>query len=394
LTKAFKRQPIIPIKEMPPASVHALILTTQADIKSAKISLGTGEKIPSVESIMKYYRRKVAPTPLCVYPYGIIQLHLYGYNEGKAGQENKHELPPPHDKLTIFGDIVLIAIRNGDPIPFSTEEYQEFYNRQFGGFDSDGEGDEISDNELDSEAEQEEEAVEDDAAEEDGSDDSDDDSIVVGDEDEEVPQEPEPKVVARAKAKKPASKQGFQLTKSEVSLTEADVDDQSIPLRALILKRFQSIDYLSALPPDDVLQMEKEIYLRAIRDAAKRSIIAHWRNPVFSEFYKIHARTNYVHLTTIPYVRESILSFKFALSDLPYLSHYTVNPDGWHELQEKQRIREEKELSGNAHMATERFKCRKCNMRRCTYYQLQTRSADEPMTTFITCLNCKNEWKQ
>ena len=29
-----------------------------------------------------------------------------------------------------------------------------------------------------------------------------------------------------------------------------------------------------------------------------------------------------------------------------------------------------------------------------TYYQLQTRSVDEPMTTFITCLNCGFKWKE
>jgi hypothetical protein len=382
---------------MPPATAHALILTTQADIKTAKISLGKDEKTPSLESIQKYYRRKTAPQALCVYPYGVIQLHLYGYKEGKAGQENKHELPPPHDKLTIYGDIVLLATRNGDIIQFSTEEYQEFYNRQFGGgFDSDedGEGDDI-----DSEAEQEEEAVEDDVEEEADSDDESDSSSLSDavEDEEEIPQEPEPKVAVRAKAKKPVSKQGFQLTKSEVALTEDDVNDQTVPIRALALRRFKSISYLSELgehAEEDILQMEREIFLCAMKEAAKRAITPHWRNPIFAEFYKIFARTNYVHLTNIPYVRQTILSGKFLLSDLPYLSHYTVNPEGWHDLQEKQRIREEKELSGNAHMATERFKCRKCGLRRCTYYQLQTRSADEPMTTFITCLNCKNEWKQ
>ena len=34
---------------------------------------------------------------------------------------------------------------------------------------------------------------------------------------------------------------------------------------------------------------------------------------------------------------------------------------------------------------TDQFKCSKCHQRKCTYYQMQTRSADEPMTTFVTC---------
>jgi transcription elongation factor S-II len=36
---------------------------------------------------------------------------------------------------------------------------------------------------------------------------------------------------------------------------------------------------------------------------------------------------------------------------------------------------------------TETEPCPKCKNKKCTYYQMQTRSADEPMTTFLTCLN-------
>ncbi|PSS34771.1 Transcription elongation factor TFIIS like [Actinidia chinensis var. chinensis] len=42
---------------------------------------------------------------------------------------------------------------------------------------------------------------------------------------------------------------------------------------------------------------------------------------------------------------------------------------------------------------TDEFKCGRCGKKECTYYQLQTRSADEPMTTFVTCVNCNNHWK-
>ncbi|KAL5711458.1 hypothetical protein ACHQM5_021911 [Ranunculus cassubicifolius] len=43
--------------------------------------------------------------------------------------------------------------------------------------------------------------------------------------------------------------------------------------------------------------------------------------------------------------------------------------------------------------STDQFKCGRCQQRKTTYYQLQTRSADEPMTTFVTCVNCNNHWK-
>ncbi|PBK59462.1 transcription elongation factor [Armillaria solidipes] len=42
---------------------------------------------------------------------------------------------------------------------------------------------------------------------------------------------------------------------------------------------------------------------------------------------------------------------------------------------------------------TEAFQCGRCKQRKCRYRQAQTRSADEPMTTFVTCTNCGNRWK-
>eukprot|EP01064_Diplonema_japonicum_P006924 TRINITY_DN1472_c1_g2_i1.p1 TRINITY_DN1472_c1_g2~~TRINITY_DN1472_c1_g2_i1.p1 ORF type:complete len:444 (+),score=123.65 TRINITY_DN1472_c1_g2_i1:459-1790(+) len=42
---------------------------------------------------------------------------------------------------------------------------------------------------------------------------------------------------------------------------------------------------------------------------------------------------------------------------------------------------------------TDQFRCGRCNQNKTTYFQMQTRSADEPMTTFVTCVNCGNAWK-
>ncbi|XP_021849270.1 transcription elongation factor TFIIS [Spinacia oleracea] len=51
------------------------------------------------------------------------------------------------------------------------------------------------------------------------------------------------------------------------------------------------------------------------------------------------------------------------------------------------------ERMGAPKATTDQFRCGRCGQRKTTYHQLQTRSADEPMTTFVTCVNCNNHWK-
>ncbi|WIA30738.1 hypothetical protein OEZ86_000805 [Tetradesmus obliquus] len=64
---------------------------------------------------------------------------------------------------------------------------------------------------------------------------------------------------------------------------------------------------------------------------------------------------------------------------------------------ENDKIRQEaaaEAVRGQSQQAsTDMFKCARCKQNKCTYYQMQTRSADEPMTTFVTCVNCQNKWK-
>ncbi|WCJ27855.1 Transcription elongation factor TFIIS [Euphorbia peplus] len=65
--------------------------------------------------------------------------------------------------------------------------------------------------------------------------------------------------------------------------------------------------------------------------------------------------------------------------------------------QENNQIKEKAlfdcERAGAPKATTDQFKCGRCGQRKTTYYQMQTRSADEPMTTYVTCVNCNNHWK-
>lgn len=84
---------------------------------------------------------------------------------------------------------------------------------------------------------------------------------------------------------------------------------------------------------------------------------------------------------------------KLKPQELAFMTHQEMSPKKWKELVDA-KIKRDKNLTEiDMSAATDEFKCYKCQKRICTYYQLQTRSADEPMTTFITCLNCGNRWK-
>eukprot|EP00164_Ancoracysta_twista_P003866 GFYU01005186.1.p1 GENE.GFYU01005186.1~~GFYU01005186.1.p1 ORF type:complete len:315 (-),score=67.19 GFYU01005186.1:370-1314(-) len=76
-------------------------------------------------------------------------------------------------------------------------------------------------------------------------------------------------------------------------------------------------------------------------------------------------------------------------------SHEMASDDVKKEREEHQRIGKEKVMPDwdRDKSTTNMFKCGKCGERKCTYYQMQTRSADEPMTTFVTCQHCGNRWK-
>ena len=68
-------------------------------------------------------------------------------------------------------------------------------------------------------------------------------------------------------------------------------------------------------------------------------------------------------------------------------------PNKWNELINLKKIRDENKYTPKIEASTDNFTCYRCKSKKCSYYELQTRSADEPMTTFVTCLDCGCRWK-
>jgi hypothetical protein len=80
---------------------------------------------------------------------------VYGKIDGRAGQENKYELPPPIDKLLLFGTCVIVCKdADGNAIPFNCKMWNILYERLFGGFDDIGKDDSNDENEEDADGEE------------------------------------------------------------------------------------------------------------------------------------------------------------------------------------------------------------------------------------------------
>lgn len=72
-----------------------------------------------------------------------VTVELWAKDEGKAGMENKYELPPPIDETLFFGTYAVIRIdENGSIINLTSEMWNKVYDTLFGGFDDVEEDDE------------------------------------------------------------------------------------------------------------------------------------------------------------------------------------------------------------------------------------------------------------
>ena len=104
-------------------------------------------------------------------------------------------------------------------------------------------------------------------------------------------------------------------------------------------------------------------------------------------------RSIYINLKN-PSILEQIKSGELLPQTFAFMTHQEMNPERWKELIEKKKLVDKNKYDTQLVARTDMFTCGKCKSKRCTYYTMQTRSADEPETIFITCLDCGKNWKR
>lgn len=65
-----------------------------------------------------------------------IYVDIWGKTDGRAGYENKYELPPPIDELIFYGNLALVArVDKEHAIHLTTNMWNIIYEKLFGGFE-------------------------------------------------------------------------------------------------------------------------------------------------------------------------------------------------------------------------------------------------------------------
>jgi transcription elongation factor S-II len=377
-----------------PTTLSTVLLTVKGEYRKANLALSAGGRL-EMATLQKYMKKKEEPEEVASYTIDDRNLSIFGYKKGKKGSENKTVLPFPHSETTLYGD-ALVLVHLGEweqPLPYTLEQWMAFYQRM-GGNEKEDEDEDEDEDEEDKDKEEDDKEKEEEEEEEPEVDDEDKDEfdeIEVELEEE----EPEPEPVRKPRRAATYQKIDPAALKQEIAL---DQPPEAQPLRALCLR---SLAFLEAesFTPEDIRSLERSIFEVTFEHAQKNYIPLNWRAPLFCEAYRQMVRSVLSNIhpkspVNNPRLLRRVIEGEFPLSSIPTLTSYEMYPENWFELKDKLIQREQKILEGNKSRATDQFKCRRCHKRECTYYELQTRSADEPMTIFITCLNCGKEWRQ
>jgi len=139
--------------------------------------------------------------------------------------------------------------------------------------------------------------------------------------------------------------------------------------------------------------VEKGIYNYTIQEASFRQIIKKWKNPHFCDIYNGRLRSMITNIQNNKDFYDRISQHDIDPQTLAFMTHQEMSPELWKTRIDLKIKRDTSRFTNNIEASTDMFKCRKCKSKKCTYYEMQTRSADEPATIFITCLDCGKNWK-
>lgn len=291
-------------------------------------------------------------------------LSIFAATNGDEEHINQHMLPSPFDEESYTGQILILASESDEQdqydanisayVNLKSDHYETVFQEWAFANDEEDEGD-IPDVE-------DEDAV--------------NDEVVEDDEEEEVVNSRE--VVHVVRPIQNHSKNVF---------VECAIRDK-------VVENFTELLESNEL----ATQLEESILHVVCEQAIKENIDVDWNNRVFWNMYRSRAISFYEYgrRATSSDDGKWLLMLKqreITTREFAEMNAVDLCPSRWKDAVER-IIESEKKLYSKNESAAIFMWCSACKKKtKCDYYQMQTRSADEPMTTFVTCLECDRKWK-
>jgi transcription elongation factor S-II len=144
-------------------------------------------------------------------------------------------------------------------------------------------------------------------------------------------------------------------------------------------------------------KIEESIYQYTVSKSTDKCIDENIENKYFKRIYVNKLISLYNNLNPETYIQNKnflsrILNQEIDIDNIAFLTPQEIHKDHWKKYLDRQTANDEFLYSRTVGTRTQEYKCGRCKEKDCTYYQLQVRCSDEPMTTFINCLNCGHKW--
>ncbi|EON64162.1 transcription elongation factor S-II [Coniosporium apollinis CBS 100218] len=196
---------------------------------------------------------------------------------------------------------------------------------------------------------------------------------------------PSPKPAALVK---PKSKLSVAPSERNSKADKVDTNLTGNPARDGCIKlMYDGLAHMSEESPEDVLRMARSVELAAF-NAHNHETSADYKTKMRSLYQNLKNKSN-------PQLRQRVLSGEITPDRFVVMTHEELKSES----RKKEDAALERENLNKAMVAqVERsisasLTCGKCGQKKVSYSQAQTRSADEPMTTFCECTNCGHRWK-
>lgn len=148
------------------------------------------------------------------------------------------------------------------------------------------------------------------------------------------------------------------------------------------------------LSQNEIVRIDKGNYNSALDKADHQFNIArNWEEPCFC---KLYINIQYIVCSNLKNNRnlvQKIKDGKIKPEHVGFLKPDQLDPEKWEHITSKNKDCIKNAYEVKMQSMSKNIKCGGCKKNHIYYYDVQTRSADEPMTTFYQCLNCGKKWK-